>query len=122
MASRHTPRRAKCYTMKIGITHHLKNPSLRKKKTTILIGKNAHGRLTVTDCQAHQQQLEQQEQEESVYLRDDDNHEIHLHIWGDEDSVYVNLRNWPVSMSVNLTAKQAQKMVQMLNNALRRAT
>jgi len=76
----------------------------------------------MTDCQAHQQQLEQQEQEESVYLRDDDNHEIHLHIWGDEDSVYVNLRNWPVSMSVTLTAKQAQKMVQMLNNALRRAT
>jgi hypothetical protein len=76
----------------------------------------------MTDAEHHQQEMEQQEQEDSVYLKDDNDHEIHLHIWGDEDSVYVSLRNWPVSMSVNLTAKQAQKMVVMLNNALRRAT
>lgn len=70
----------------------------------------------------NQQQLEQQEQEEtSVRIQDEYGNLLGLHIWGDDDTVFVNINSNAIHFSVHLTVEQADIMVNLLNNALRRA-
>ena len=74
----------------------------------------------MTAAEFHQQQLEQQEYEQdSVWFKDERGRETNVHIWRDEEDVYVNVRAWPVSTSLYFTKQQAQQVVRMLNNALR---
>ena len=76
----------------------------------------------MTDAEAHQQQLEQQEQAETaVYLRDKYGRETRAHIWSDYDEVFINFSNWPLNFTVTLERQQAQKVHDLLTNALRRA-
>ena len=77
----------------------------------------------MTAAEYHQQQLEQQEQEEdSVRLENEDGSTLGIHIWGDSDTVYLNInRAYAMSISTHLTIEQAEAMVKLLNNALRRA-
>jgi hypothetical protein len=73
-------------------------------------------------AEAHQQELEQMEYEETTaHLIDEYGHEIKVNIWSDEDSVFVNLVNWPMSFTVTLQKQQAEKVHELLTNALRRA-
>lgn len=77
----------------------------------------------MTDAEFHQQQLEQQEQSEtSIYLKDKYGRETRAHIWSDYDEVFINLSNWPLNFTVTLEKQQAQKVHDLLTNALRRAT
>jgi hypothetical protein len=77
----------------------------------------------MTAAEYHQQQLEQQEQEEdSVRLENEDGSTLGIHIWGDSDTVYLNInRDHAMSISTHLTIEQAEVMVKLLDNALRRA-
>jgi len=76
----------------------------------------------MTDAEYHQQQLEQQEEEEtSVRIKDEDGYELGLHIWGEDKTVYCNIRTNPSYLSLFLTVEQAEAMVKLLDNALRRA-
>jgi len=73
-------------------------------------------------AEAHQQQLEQMEYEETTaHLIDEYGHEIKANIWSDEDSVFINFVNWPMSFTVTLQKQQAEKVHELLTNALRRA-
>ena len=68
----------------------------------------------------YQQQLEEQEQmETSVVLNDEYGNDFRLHIWGDEETVFINISKFPLSFSLNLNKDQAGKMLEMLNNAWR---
>ena len=74
----------------------------------------------MTAAEFHQQQLEQQEYEQdSVWCKDERGRETQVHIWGDDEDVYFNVRAWPSSLSLYFTKQQAQQVVRMLNNALR---
>jgi hypothetical protein len=77
----------------------------------------------MTAAEYHQQQLEQQEQEEdSVRIESEDGSMLGIHIWGDSDTVYLNMnRDYAMSCSMHLSIEQAEAMVKLLNNALRRA-
>ena len=57
----------------------------------------------------------------SAVFADEYGRELDVHIWGDEETVYVNFRNWPISFTLYLEKDQAAKMIEMLENA-RRAT
>ena len=70
----------------------------------------------------HQQQLEEQEYKQTVaHLKDEYGREIRAHIWSDDDTVFININNWPVSFTVTLEKQQAEKVHELLTNALRRA-
>ena len=72
--------------------------------------------------EARQQELEQQEQEETVaYFTDEDGNETKFHIYADEDVVFVNLTSCTKNFSLRLEKQQAEKMQELLTNALRRA-
>ena len=73
----------------------------------------------MTDAEFHQQELERQEYEATNLFIKDEMGEVNLHIWGDEDTVYVSAKNWPVSVSLYLSKDQASKVVDMINNAMR---
>ena len=77
----------------------------------------------MTAAEYHQQQLEQQEwEEDSVRLENEDGSTLGIHIWGDSDTVYLNINRDPaMSISTHLTIEQAEVMVKLLDNALRRA-
>lgn len=76
----------------------------------------------MTAAEAHQQELEQMEYEETTaHLTDEYGHEIKAHIWSDEDAVFINFGNWPLSFTVTLEKQQAEKVHELLTNALRRA-
>jgi ABC-type Zn2+ transport system substrate-binding protein/surface adhesin len=68
----------------------------------------------------HQEQLDQQEQDDgatSVYLKDEDDREFHLHVWGTDGTVFFNTRDGRHSMSIYLTAKNARIIAQALVKA-----
>jgi len=73
----------------------------------------------MTQGEYHQQELERQERETTATIANEEGEEIDLHIWGDQDTVFMNIKNWPLSMTVYLSHDQAEKIVQMLNNARR---
>ena len=57
--------------------------------------------------------------ETSVILQDEYGKQVRLHIWGDEESVFINMSNYPLSFSLSLNKDQTATMLQMLNNAWR---
>ena len=76
----------------------------------------------MTDAEAHQQELEQMEYEETTaYIKDQDGHEIRAHIWADDETVFINFSNYPVSFSLHLEKQGTEKVIELLTNALRRA-
>jgi hypothetical protein len=76
----------------------------------------------MTDAEHHQQQLEEQEYSETVaHLKDEYGRETRVHIWSDEDTVFMNIGNWPLSFTVTFGKQQAEKVHELLTNALRRA-
>ena len=76
----------------------------------------------MTDAEAHQQQLEEREFEETTaYLKDEYGRETRLHIWADDETVFINISNWPLNFTVTLEKQQAEKVHELLTNALRRA-
>ena len=76
----------------------------------------------MTAAEAHQQELEQMEYEETTaFLKDQHGHEIITHIWSDDETIYVNFSNYPVSFSLHLEKQGAEKVIELLTNALRRA-
>lgn len=75
----------------------------------------------MTDAEAHQQELEQIEYEQTVaHLQDEYGHEIKAHIWADDETVFVNLGAYPLGFSIHLNKDQAGKVLELLTNALRR--
>lgn len=77
----------------------------------------------MTDAEAHQQELEQMEYEETTaYLKDQNGYEIRAHIWADDETIFVNFSNYPVSFSLHLEKQSTEKVIELLTNALRRAT
>ena len=75
----------------------------------------------MTDAEYHQQQLEQQEQEEDSVRFENDGDRLSLHIWGDDGTVFVNINIPNAHFSLHLEIEQAEVMVKLLDNALRRA-
>ena len=76
----------------------------------------------MTDAEYHQQQLEQQELEEQVaYIYDEFDYETKLHIWGCQDTIFVDVNTNSMHFSLHLSVDQADIMARLLNNALRRA-
>ena len=76
----------------------------------------------MTAAEHHQQQLEEQEYSETVaHLKDEYGRETRVHIWSDEDTVFMNIVNWPLSFTVTFGKQQAEKVHELLTNALRRA-
>jgi len=76
----------------------------------------------MTDAEAHQQELEQMEYEETTaYLKDQGGYEIRALIWADDETIFVNFSNYPVSFSLHLEKQGAEKVIELLTNALRRA-
>jgi len=75
----------------------------------------------MTDAEHHQQQLEQQEQEETHVDFKYESDRFSLNIWGDSGDVFVNISTYPTHISLHLEGKQAEVMLKLLDNALRRA-
>ena len=77
----------------------------------------------MTDAEYHQQQLEQQEWEENdtVVEFGNDGDWFALHIWGENENVFVNVNSPPAIFNLILDIEQAEDMVDLLTNALRRA-
>ena len=76
----------------------------------------------MTDAEHHQQQLEERELEETTaHLKDQYGRETRVQIWADDDVVFINFGNWPLSFTVTLEKQQAEKVHGLLTNALRRA-
>ena len=76
----------------------------------------------MTDAEAYQQQLEERELEETTaYLKDEYGRETRLHIWADDETVFINISNWPLNFTVTFEKQQAEKVQELLTNALRRA-
>jgi len=76
----------------------------------------------MTAAERHQEELEQMEYEETVaHLKDEYGNEIKAHIWSDVETIFVNFSNYPVSFSLHLEKQQAEKVHELLTNALRRA-
>ena len=76
----------------------------------------------MTAAERHQEELEQMEYEETVaHLQDEYGNEIKAHIWSDVETIFVNFSNYPVSFSLHLEKQQAEKVHELLTNALRRA-
>ena len=76
----------------------------------------------MTDAERHQEELEQMEYEETTaYLKDQYGHEIMAHIWADDETIFVNFSNYPVSFSLHLEKQGVEKVIELLTNALRRA-
>jgi nucleoid DNA-binding protein len=76
----------------------------------------------MTDAEYHQQQLEQMEYEETTaYLLDQYDNEVKAHIWSDEDTVFINFGTFNINFSLSLEKQQAEKVLELLTNALRRA-
>ena len=76
----------------------------------------------MTAAEYHQQQLEERELEETTaYLKDEYGRETRLHIWADDETVFINISNWPLNFTVTLEKQQAEKVQELLTNALRRA-
>jgi nucleoid DNA-binding protein len=76
----------------------------------------------MTDAEHHQQQLEQMEYEETTaYLLDQYDNEVKAHIWSDEDTVFINFGTFNINFSLSLEKQQAEKVLELLTNALRRA-
>jgi len=77
----------------------------------------------MTGAEYHQQQLEQQEREEDcLMVEGEDGSVLGIHIWRDRNAVYINMnRDYAMSCSVDLNIKQAEAMLKLLDNALRRA-
>jgi len=73
----------------------------------------------MTAAEYQQQQEEEAKQETSVILQDEYGKRVRLHIWGDDESVFINMSNYPLSFSLSLDKNQAGKMLEMLNNAWR---
>lgn len=69
--------------------------------------------------EAHQQQLEQQEEETTALLQNGYGQDVKAHIWGDDETVFINFSTYPLSLSLHLEKHQAEKIVEMLNNAMR---
>lgn len=73
----------------------------------------------MTAAEQHQQELEHQEYlATTANLTDKDGRDINLHVWGDEDTVYINAKNWPVSIALYLNKDQARVLVKLINNAI----
>ena len=76
----------------------------------------------MTDAEAYQQELEERELEETTaHLKDQYGRETRVQIWADDDVVFINFGNWPLSFTVTLEKQQAEKVQELLTNALRRA-
>ena len=76
----------------------------------------------MTAAERHQEELEQMEYEETTaHLKDEYGNEIKAHIWSDVETIFVNFSNYPVSFSLHLEKQQAEKVHELLTNALRRA-
>ena len=76
----------------------------------------------MTAAEYHQQQLEERELEETTaHLKDQYGRETRVQIWADDDVVFINFGNWPLSFTVTLEKQQAEKVQELLTNALRRA-
>jgi nucleoid DNA-binding protein len=76
----------------------------------------------MTDAEYHQQQLEQMEYEETTaYLLDQYDNEVKAHIWSDDDTVFINFGTFNINFSLSLEKQQAEKVLELLTNALRRA-
>ena len=76
----------------------------------------------MTDAEAYQQQLEEREFEETTdHLKDEYGRETRLHIWSDDETVFINISNWPLNFTVTFEKQQAEKVQELLTNALRRA-
>ena len=76
----------------------------------------------MTAAEYHQQQLEERELEETTaYLKDEYGRETRLHIWADDETVFINISNWPLNFTVTLEKQQAEKVQELLTNALKRA-
>ena len=75
----------------------------------------------MTAAEYHQQQLEQQEEEETQVDFKYENDGFSLNIWGDSGDVFVNISTYPTHTSLHLEVKQAEVMLKLLDNALRRA-
>jgi hypothetical protein len=68
----------------------------------------------------HQQQLEQQEQEEQSIIRISKNHhgnEMRTHIWGSDETVFLNIDSGICHQSFFLTKDQALLLAQDLLKA-----
>ena len=76
----------------------------------------------MTDAEAYQQELEEREfKETTAYLKDEYGRETRLHIWSDDETVFINISNWPLNFTVTFEKQQAEKVQELLTNALRRA-
>ena len=76
----------------------------------------------MTDAEAYQQELEERELEETTaHLKGEYGRETRLHIWADDETVFINISNWPLNFTVTFEKQQAEKVQELLTNALRRA-
>lgn len=76
----------------------------------------------MTDAERHQEELEQMEYEETTAdLKDQHGYKIRAHIWTDNETVFMNFSNYPVSFSLHLEKQGTEKVIELLTNALRRA-
>ena len=76
----------------------------------------------MTDAERHQEELEQMEYEQTVAnFKDELGRETRFHIWSDDETVFINISSWPQSFTVTLEMQQAERMHELLTNALRRA-
>lgn len=75
----------------------------------------------MTAAEYYQQQLEQEEEETTALLQNGYGQDVKAHIWGDEETVFINFSTYPLSLSLHLEKHQAEKIVEMLNNAMRGA-
>ncbi len=76
----------------------------------------------MSEAEFHQQQLEQQEQGlEYAVINDEEGREMRFHIYGDDGFVHVHVSSWPIKFDLHMNISQANMMVRLLDNALRRA-
>jgi hypothetical protein len=68
----------------------------------------------------HQQQLEEQEKEDgstSLYMRDEFGHDLHLHCWGSDETVFVTTRDARLSMTLYLSVEHAKALADAIIKA-----
>ena len=67
----------------------------------------------------HQQQLDEQEQDgsTSLYMRDEFGHDIHLHCWGSDETVFVTTRDSRLSTTMYLSVEHARALANAILKA-----
>jgi hypothetical protein len=90
--------------------------------TGLNAGPKKSGSCKMTQAEAYQQELEQMEYEETVaHLKDEYGNEVVAHIWSDDEEVFINFSAFPINFTLTLEKQQAEKVQELLTNALRRA-